>query len=176
MRRRLLPAHTAVFVLLLAAPPAFALKSDREQPINIKAARVEVDQKTGINRYLGRVVLTQGSLKITADKVTVRYRDNVILSVDARGRPVTFSQRLDKSPGEIKGDALRLRYDAQKNTLDLYERVRVDQGRDHFTSQVLHYDIANGRIEAEGKDGGARVFSVLQPRKRETAAPGARKP
>ena len=55
--------------------PAYthALDSDREQPIQIVADVAIRDEIAGETRYEGNVVLTQGSLKITADELTILH-------------------------------------------------------------------------------------------------------
>ena len=69
--KRSLP--TLLFTVLLTVPGltfshwATALDSDRDQPIQIVADVAVRDELAGETRYEGNVVLTQGSLVITAD-------------------------------------------------------------------------------------------------------------
>ena len=150
---------------------ATALESDRSQPIQISADAVSIDQKKGVNRYSGNVVLTQGTLVITANEVTVRYRAGEIEKVKANGNPVTFKERLDNHAEDISASAKRLEYNALKSEIDLFEQVSVSQGSDEFHSAVLHYNLKDGTLAAEGEksaDGQSpkeRVQSILQPRK-----------
>ncbi len=155
--------YLAIVVGLLAAMDAHALREDRSKPIRISANTVTVDQKAGVTRYQGGVVMQQGSLRIAADRVVIRYEQGEIETLSAFGNPVTFRQRDDKQQ-EIKGSAARLQYSAADRILHLYERVALQQGDDVLHSPVLHYDLANNRLEAEG-DPKSRVYSVIQPRK-----------
>ena len=50
---------------------AYALPSDRNQPINVQADSAEMDDKRGVAIYRGDVIITQGTLKITGDTVTI---------------------------------------------------------------------------------------------------------
>ena len=50
---------------------AAALPTDREQPIRVQADSAELDDKQGVAVYRGGVVITQGTLKITGDTVTI---------------------------------------------------------------------------------------------------------
>ena len=70
-------AFAALLGLLLSsfwiASAAWPLDSDREQPIQITADSAIRDEIAGETRYEGNVVLTQGSLKITADRLSISH-------------------------------------------------------------------------------------------------------
>ena len=57
--------------LACASSVAMALPSDREQPIRVQADSAELDERQGVAVYRGSVVITQGTLKITGDTVTI---------------------------------------------------------------------------------------------------------
>lgn len=156
--------YLAIIVGLVAATDAHALREDRDQPIHISANTVTVDQKTGVTRYQGSVVMRQGSLRIAADRVVIRYQQGEIESLSAFGNPVTFRQRPDEGEQEIKGSAARLQYSATDRILHLYDRVALHQGEDVLHSATLHYDLGNNRLQAES-DPQNRVYSVIQPQK-----------
>lgn len=154
-------------VLLIGAPASvFALSGDRDKPIRIVSERVDVDHKQGINSYHGDVKMTQGSLRINADKVIVRYRGQAVESVAAFGKPATFRQRLDDQQGEVTGSALRMDYNAVDHTLRLSEDAKVRQGEDVVMSPKVNYNIETSRLQADGSPEN-RVYTVLQPRKAE---------
>lgn len=149
---------------LAAAMDAHALREDRNQPIRISANAVTVDQKTGVTRYQGDVVIQQGSLHIAADRVVIRQGKGEIESLSAFGNPVTFRQRPDGEAQEIKGSAARLQYSAGDQILHLYDDVALQRGDDVLHSATLHYDLDNDRLQAES-DPNTRVYTVIQPRK-----------
>lgn len=161
--RRQLAACLAALALG-AATEAYGLASDREQPIKLSADRVDMNQKTGLSKYVGNVVLVQGSLRIEADEVTVRFSGSEIDTVSGKGKPVTFRQRVDNQEEEVFGSALRLQYRAADNRLELYDQVTFRQGEDVFRTPVLRYDLASSKLTALGKSED-RVHSVIQPRK-----------
>lgn len=163
--------YLAVIVGLAAGMDAHALREDRSQPIRISANTVTVDQKAGVTRYQGDVVMQQGTLRIAADRVVVRYEQGEIQSLSAFGKPVTFRQRPDNEEQEIKGTAARLQYSAADQVLHLYDSVALHQGDDVLHSAVLHYDIGNNRLQAESSQQD-RVYSVIQPRKPAAGAQG----
>ena len=152
----------AIVIGLAATVNAHALSDDRGQPIRISADTVTVDQKTGVTRYQGGVVMRQGGLRIDADRVVVRYERGEIQMLSAFGKPVTFRQRTEDGQGEIKGSAERLQYSAADRVLHLYDQVALHQGDDVLHSAALHYDLGSERLQAEG-DPNSRVYSVIQP-------------
>ena len=60
----------------LSRNTTWALDSDKEQPIQIVADVAVRDEVAGETRYEGNVVLTQGSLQITADKLSIQHSDS----------------------------------------------------------------------------------------------------
>ena len=57
--------------LLAASLPALALTGDTDQPIHIESDQQSLDMQGNIVTFTGNVVVTQGSIKINADKVVV---------------------------------------------------------------------------------------------------------
>ena len=161
--------------LLLAAlmTPLCALAAgyDRQQPIHLRADRIDIDQKTGVSLYRGHVLFTQGTLKLTAARAQVVNRGNVLQTITAEGAPVTFRHRPEGMEEFIEGEAGRAIYHAPTRRLDLYKNVSVQRGRDTFRGAVLHYGLENRSLIAES-DTGQRVYAVLAPRVK-PALPGA---
>jgi lipopolysaccharide export system protein LptA len=56
---------------------AFALPSDRNQPISLVADRATYNDKTGITTYTGNVVIEQGTMKLQADSIVAQLNSNV---------------------------------------------------------------------------------------------------
>ena len=48
-----------------------ALPEDREQAIEINADRAVRNDKTGVTEFVGNALLSQGSLSIAADSITI---------------------------------------------------------------------------------------------------------
>ena len=58
--------------LLGVSNHVLAESADRDQPIDLEADTVQVDDAKQISTYSGNVILTQGTLLIRADKLIVR--------------------------------------------------------------------------------------------------------
>ncbi len=60
--------------LLAASLPALAVTGDTEQPIHIESDTQSLDMQGNVVTFTGNVVVTQGTIKINADKVVVTVR------------------------------------------------------------------------------------------------------
>lgn len=161
------PARALLLLsLCLISGPSLALRSDRDQPIRVSSDTVDVNQKQGVSKYKGNVILIQGTLRIEADEVQVYFKKNEVERVFASGRPVKFRQRLDGQEQEIEASAHRVKFYALKNRVDLFDDVVFQQGQDTFKSPVVRYDLNSTQLTAEGGNNPQRVHSVVQPRKK----------
>jgi len=159
---------------LLAVPLcALAVDTERQQPVHLRADRIDVDQKKGLSLYRGNVVFNQGTLRLTAARAEVQYRASVLETVTAEGKPVTFRHRPEGLAEFIEGEASRAVYHAPTRRVDLYGNVQVQRGRDLFRSAVLHYDIENQSMIGESANG-RRVYAALVPRAGKSPLPGDR--
>ena len=55
----------------LGSASAWSLPNDQQQPIRIQADDAQLDDKNGIATYKGDVIITQGSMKVTGNTVTI---------------------------------------------------------------------------------------------------------
>jgi lipopolysaccharide export system protein LptA len=150
-------------LLWLPLAPAYALSTDKDQPIHVEADSVEIDDRTGVSIYQGDVDVKQGSIHLTADKVTVYQKERRTERVKAVGRPVRFQQRTDKGQ-TVKGRAREVEYHVTGDELVLTGEARLSQGDDNFSSDRIIYDRKNARVKAgasaEGKE---RVRITISP-------------
>jgi len=117
---------------LLAAGGAWALKSDKSQPINVRADHGDFrsdpnDSSNGTGIYTGHVVITQGSIILTADKAILHVVNNELDTADVTGNPATFEQQPDKGE-KMHGKAQEITYNASTNEVVLITDARLTQG------------------------------------------------
>lgn len=158
-----------LFIGVLLSNQAFALSSDREQPIQIEADKATIDNLKGVAIYEGNVIVTQGSIRIDADKITLNYsKKNDIEKAVAEGGPANFKQRLD-SGEDIKANAKEMEYDAIRNMLYLKQDAELRKGRgdeDNYISNApyISYDTQRGIITADkGSRKGGRISMTFKP-------------
>lgn len=163
-------APILLFVSVLFAPlGALAAAGDRQKPVNLRADRIEIDQKKDTSLYRGNVILTQGTLRMTANRAEARNRGNKVETVTAEGKPVTFRQRPDGGMEYIQGQAGRVHYRVTEQLVDFGGDVNLQRGRDSFRAAQAHYDITARQVTAEG-NAEQRAYVALVPRTRLTTS------
>lgn len=152
--------------ILAMVPAAQAEKADRDKPINVEADSVKVDDVKRAASYEGHVVLTQGTLMITADRIEVRQDDKGVVSGLATGNPVYFRQKMEGGNEFAEGWAARIEYDSQGEKIKLMGQARLKRGIDELRGEQITYDSGTEFFQAKGGSSGAsgRVRAVIRPR------------
>ena len=135
---------------------AWALSTDRDEPILIEARAAEVDNRAQVTIYRGDVVITQGTLRITGDTVWIHYSDaNTITKAISVGKPAKFRQLPDDKEDYMTAHADRMEYHADRDVILLLGNARYGEGKDKITAQRIVYDSRRGRVKAGAQaDGG----------------------
>ena len=153
----------ALAVLATLSATAGALQSDKEEPIGVEADSVDIDEGQGVSVYKGNVEVTQGSIHITAEKVTVTHKKGEADLVVAEGTPVTFQQQPDGDKGLVRGRALRTEYRTDSEVLLMIGEAVLTQGKDSFRSDRITYDRARAVVKAgAAAQGKERVKITIQ--------------
>ncbi len=84
---------TLLLIAASVAHPALGLSTDKDQPIYLEADSVEIDEVSGVSTYQGNVIVTQGSLKLWADKMWIHRKNGITEKIVTRGEPTHFRQR-----------------------------------------------------------------------------------
>jgi lipopolysaccharide export system protein LptA len=140
-----------------------ALTSDSQQPIDIVSHRQSVELNNHRMIFSGRVVITQGSIKIQAERVVITRLNHPsgLDRVEATGAPVTFYQRLDDQR-PIQGSGQSLQYDAQKGILILQQRAQLKLHDHQIQGDRITYDLTGQWVQVDSTDQ-QRVKMTLQP-------------
>lgn len=143
---------TMMACLALYGSAVNALTSDREQPATIEADEVEFDFRTGERTYKGNVVVVQGTLRITGEKVVVQYdnENQQIETATSWGSPATFKQRPDGKEHDVYGEGDEIVLNELENTLTLIENAVMTQAGNTAKGNRIVYDIATDRMTVKG--------------------------
>lgn len=137
--------------LLCASVSAFALQSDRNQPISLVADRATYNDKTGVTTYSGNVIIEQGTMKLQAANIVANLNKNRQMSVvTATGSPAKFQQQVDSDKGVAKGEASKIVYNAETGIITLIGNAYLYQNGASIRSSTLKYSMNKGDIEASG--------------------------
>lgn len=149
--------------VLTASSVANALPSDANEPIRLLADKATYSERTGVTSYAGNVTITQGTLKMTADNLTVNLTPTrAIESAVATGRPATIQQIVTQEKGLAKGQANRIDYNVKTGIVTLTGNARLTQNGGSFSGNVIHYSLKVGDIEATAGNS-QRVELVFPP-------------
>ena len=153
-------------MVLTFAPVAQAEKTDRSKPINVEADSVKVDDVKKVATYEGHVVMSQGTLMITADRVEVRQDSKGVVSGLATGNQAYFRQKMEASNEYAEGWAERIEYDGQGDKIKLLGQARLKRGIDELRGNMITYDSNTEFFQAKGGSSGpsGRVRAVIRPR------------
>ncbi len=177
-----------------AAPPAAApqatqappnalqgFSQNRDQPVKIESARLEVRDKEKKATFLGDVHLTQGDTTLTCKTLVVHYEQN---AAPSSANPAT-ARTASMGPGgggqsqirrvEALGDVVVVQkdqtatgnsgiFDMRTNTITLEGNVAITQGQNVVTGEKVTVDITTGVSKVEpGKGSNGRVKALFQP-------------
>ncbi len=162
----------AVGVALLHGGPVAAELADREKPVNIESDRLTVDDKKKESVFEGNVVLTQGSIVLRADRLTVRQDPEGFNHATAYGKQVYFRQKREGVDEYIEGNADRIEYDGKQDKVQLFTNAVVTKGPDEVKGDYISYDavtefyqvLGGGKSAAGPGNPQGRVKAVLQPK------------
>lgn len=154
-----------ILFLLFFPVAVMALSTDKQQPINIEADWVDINKKKGTSIYKGKVIITQGSIRIDSDIATVYRNSKGVEKIIAVGKPAKFKQRPDGESEDIRGEGKKLEYFSAQDKLHLYEKAILWQHKDVFTGNHINYDTKQHVVRATGKPGDSseRVRVTIQP-------------
>jgi len=173
-----MPVRMASVVLGLAAAlfatAAPAERADREKEIVLLADKGTADDNKKVSVFEGNVIITQGTMRITAAKVTLSEKESFKYYV-ASGAPVTFRQKRDKLDEWVEGTAERAEFDDRNDVLKLFNRAKVKSAQNELTGEFISCDMRRELCEVTGAPPGqqappnSRVKVIIVPQKNANA-------
>ena len=157
-----LALECCLLAAIAAAGSVSAKSSDRLLPMDMSAdAGDAVLTDDGESTISGNVLITQGTLKLEADKAVITRSKGVTSKVTLSGSPVRM-QQLDNDNVLMKATARQIIYLISAEQLSLNGAVVIDQPRGSMRGEIIRYDLATGRMTAGGD--GNRIQMRLEPK------------
>ncbi len=167
--RPILTAISPLLALLLLTQPARAKESDYQQPVEVNSVRQLAELNANRVTFSEDVIITQGSIRIQADKVEViRHGERGAEEMIAHGRPATFFQILDNGK-PVHAEANELRYQLKERLVILSRNAEVRQEDSRVSGDRIRYDIEKQQIIAESSGGSSRVKTIFLPQQIDAA-------
>ena len=165
--------------IVLSAHPVRAQSAlsgafDTDQPIEILADSLEVQQEKQVAIFEGNVQVLQGELRLKAAKLKVHYAENNgkkqadgssppnIRKIDAEGNVFLSSPR-ETAKGDIGF------YDVVNKKVQLTGNVVLTQGQSVLRGQKMTLDLVSGKSRIDGTGSGnspGRVKGIFVPQKK----------
>lgn len=148
--------------MLATSLPALAVTGDTDQPIHIESDTQSLDMQGNVVTFTGNVVMTQGTIKINADKVVVTRPggEQGKEIIDGYGNPATFYQMQDNGK-PVKGHASHMHYELAKDLVILTGNAYLEQLDSNITG-ADHLSGERAKMQASSEKG-KRVTTVLVP-------------
>lgn len=163
-------------LLVLGTSSAWAERADRDQAMYLDADTVNIDDAKQISIFEGNVRLTQGTLKISGDKIVVTETASGDKHGTVTGKSAQFRQKREGVDEIIEGNAQRIEYDTQNEFLELFGEASMKRSNDEVHGDHITYDskteifhVDSARTPNSGQRG--RVRAVIQPKSEGISAP-----
>ena len=163
---------------LLAAAAVHAERADRDKPVTLEADQVTVDDNKQTATFVGKVVLTQGTLVIRGDRMVVQQDADGFKYGVAYGNLASFRQKREGYDEYIDGYAERIEYDSKAEKLQMFNRAYLKKTNDDVRGNYISYEVATeffkvvggGKQAATAANPDGRVRLVIQPKSRDKPA------
>jgi lipopolysaccharide export system protein LptA len=142
----------ASLLLLLASLSSHALPEDWQQEMVIQSDRAELDRKTGMVIYDGKVILTQGTLKIESDRLVLMFNGKHLQQAIADGNPAYYEQKVSNDKPVTRASATRIDYYAASREIAFSGNAELRQDANRFSGELIRYNINTETVTARGDD------------------------
>ena len=152
-----LPAAILVYLALalaLTSAPLLALPEARE------AMR---DEGKGLTVYQGDVVITQGTILIRADRVSVYSDGRQVSRIVCTGNPAHYQQVPEPDKALVEARAGTISYELNSEKIVLAGNASLKQEDATLTGERIEYDLRQDIIRAEGGGDNQRIRMVIPP-------------
>lgn len=158
--------------------PAMAERADRLQAMNIEADALRYDDVRQTSVFTGNVVITKGSIVIRGHQVDVRQdaqSNQFSIVLGREGQRAFFRQKREGLEEFIEGEALRIEYDSQADSVKfmgqaVLRRYRGATLSDQTSGGTIVYDnrtevftVDAGAASRSPDNPGGRVRAMLTP-------------
>ena len=156
----------------LGSVSAWALPNDNEQPIRIQANEAQLDDKQGVATYKGDVIITQGSMKITGNTVTITRNAAGEIDIVTSVGNLAYFEQLQKvgDPKPVQAYAVTIQYHAPQNRIVLIDKAKVINEGNTTEGEKIVYDTVK-QVANAGRANGTnvtaprpRIDMVIQPK------------
>ena len=154
-----------VLLALIAttANTVIANPEDRKKAINVTADNSEFDERAGTQVLSGNVEISQGSMSIKADTITIELKNDALYRITGTGNPIKF-QQLSQGNELMRGESNQISYNTQTAEITFKGEAEFERPGQKLSSHTIEYNMQALTFKAAGNQKG-RVSITLQPGK-----------
>jgi len=146
---------TVLVIGLLCVSAVQAERADRNKPMNAEADALRYDDARQTSVFTGNVVITKGTIVIRGARVEVRQDAQGNQFGTVTGAPAFFRQKRDVGEEFIEGEAQRIEYDSQADTVRfigsaVLRRYKGTQVNDETSGSLITYNSGNDTFAVDG--------------------------
>ena len=168
----------AVMSLSVITSYTVALPDDWQKEMTILSDSAEIDRRAGTVVYEGNVILTQGTLKIEADRLMILRNGDTLEKAIAEGDRARYQQQIEVGKPLTTALGNRIDYYTSERRIIITGDAELEQEGNIFSGERITYDMATETVRADGttaesstdstdEDSG-RIKVVIQPPKPES--------
>lgn len=160
--------------LMLVTLSPQAKQSDYKEKVYVDSVRQQAELANNKVTFFDDVIITQGTIKITASKVEViRHGEKGAEEMIAYGSPATFYQIMDNEK-PVNAEASQINYKLKDKLVTLTGNAQLKQEDSQVNGDVIHYDIQKQQMMAESAKKGSRVKTVFLPEQLQEQSKGGK--
>lgn len=170
-----LPKISWLILLALYAPLSTAELNDRNQPLQIEADQVVMNDALQVSTFTGNVQIKQGTLELHGDKIVVTQDKQGYKVGKIYGSVASFRQKREGLNEYDEGYGERIEYDTHSQILDIYGQARLKRNQDFIHGDHINYNaqseifIVNNSAPAKGAPP-HRVKAIIQSHPKDAPA------
>ncbi len=152
----------AALCLALGPGSLLALKTDRQQPLEVKADATDGTLGDGTAMLTGNVEIRQGTLLIQADTAEVEKAEGRARRFEFNGDPVHLQQEIENE-GLVTAEARRIEYEVATGIVTLTGAADVVHPQYQISGEVLEYDMNLQHFRGSGSEDSGRIRIQMDP-------------
>lgn len=152
-----------IISMLVISFNSIAIQSDFDQPIHVSSVSQRAAMKDNTVVFQDDVLLTQGTIKLTADKLTIirGEKPNHEIMI-AEGKAATFYQtQEDGRP--LDAQANKIHYDVAKSIITLTGNAQIKQLDSRINGSKIVYSLETEELAVSNDGQKQRVTTVFLP-------------
>lgn len=141
-----------------------ALPDDRDQQIQIESTTAEYREEEGVAIYSGGVEMSQGSIALRAEKLTLYAEAGEVNKLIAEGEAY-YEQLPEPGAEKVVARGGIIEYRLSEDVITLNQNASLTQDGATLNGHLITYDVRNHLLKANSKTGtqNERVRVVLPP-------------